>query len=132
LKRLFIPALAIATLAIIAIVIWQILSKRDVVPAEPVKPSIAVLPFEDLSPQRDQEYFSDGLTDELINRLTKIENLRVPARISVFSLKGKALDICEIGEKLDVANVLEGSVRRTSDKIRITVQLVKVADGYPV
>jgi serine/threonine protein kinase/Tfp pilus assembly protein PilF len=132
LKNLFIPALVIATLAIIAIVIWQILPEWPALPQAPSQPSIAVLPFDDLSPQKNQEYFCDGLTDELINRLTKIQNLRVPARTSVFSLKGKALSIPEIGEKLAVANVLEGSLRRTGNKLRITVQLVKVADGYPV
>jgi serine/threonine protein kinase/Tfp pilus assembly protein PilF len=136
LKRLFIPALAITALAILAIVIWQLLPKKPAPPpsppSAPPKPSIAVLPFDDLSPQKDQEYFCDGLTDELINRLTKIQNLRVPARTSVFSLKGKALSIPEIGEKLAVANVLEGSLRRNENKLRITVQLVKVTDGYPI
>ena len=132
LKKLSIPVLVIAALAIIAIVIWQLLPEKAAVPPAPLKPSIAVLPFDDLSPEKDQEYFCDGLADELTNRVTKIENLRVPARTSVFSLKGKALSIREIGEKLDVVNVLEGSLRRTGDKIRITVQLVKVADGYPV
>ncbi|MGD9346329.1 MAG: protein kinase [Candidatus Aminicenantes bacterium] len=132
LKKLLIPALTIAALVIIAIAIWQLLPQKPSPPSSPSKPSIAVLPFDDLSPQKDQEYFCDGLTDELINRLTKIQNLRVPARTSVFSLKGEALGISEIGEKLAVANVLEGSLRRTENKLRITVQLVKVADGYPI
>jgi serine/threonine protein kinase len=132
LKKLLIPALIFVAVVIMGLVIWQLLPKEESVPSEPIIPSVAVLPFQDLSPQKDQEYFCDGLADELINRLTKIKNLRIPARTSVFSLKGKALSIWEIGEKLEVSNVLEGSLRRTEDKIRITVQLVKVEDGYPV
>ncbi|MBA7694501.1 hypothetical protein ES703_103112 [subsurface metagenome] len=92
--------------------------------------SIAVLHFEDLSPQADQEYFCDGLGDELINRLTNIESLRVPARTSSFSFKGKEVSIQEIGKKLNVDTVLEGTLRKAGAKIRITVRLVKVADGY--
>ncbi|MCK4930597.1 MAG: hypothetical protein KAT01_00415 [Candidatus Aminicenantes bacterium] len=94
--------------------------------------SIAVLPFEDLSPQKDQEYFCDGLGDELIYRLINIESLRVPARTSSFSFKGKEVSIQEIGKKLNVDTVLAGSLRKAGAKIRITVQLVKVADGYPL
>ena len=132
LKRLVILVLLIVALAIIAIVTWQFLPKKDVVPTEAVKPSIAVLPFEDLSPQKDQEYFCDGLAEELINRLTNIENLRIPARASTFSFKGTDLDIREIGESLNVEMVLDGSVRKAGNKLRITVQLVKAADGYPM
>jgi len=91
-----------------------------------------VLPFEDLSPQKDQGYFCDGLADELINRLTKIESLKVPARTSAFSFKGKELGIQEIGKQLNVEMVLEGSLRKAGNKLRITVQLVKVSDGYPL
>lgn len=92
--------------------------------------SIAVLPFADLSPQRDQEYFCDGLADEIINALTKIKELKVAARTSAFSFKGKNIDVREIGKRLDVSTVLEGSVRKAADKIRITAQLISVADGY--
>jgi TolB-like protein/Tfp pilus assembly protein PilF len=93
-------------------------------------PSIAVLPFEDLSLNRDQEYLCNGLADELISRLVNVEGLRVPARTSVFSIKGKELDIREIGEKLDVDLVLEGSLKKSGDILRITVQLVNVSDGF--
>jgi TonB family protein len=96
------------------------------------KKSIAVLPFADLSPDKDQEYFCDGLTEELINRLTKIERLRIPARASAFSFKGKERDFQEIGEQLDVEMVLDGSVRKAGEKLRITIQLVNVSDGFPV
>lgn len=92
--------------------------------------SIAVLPFMDLSAQKDQEYFCDGLSEELINALTQIKTLKVVARTSAFSFKGKDLDIREIGEKLQVDTVLEGSVRRAGDRLRITAQLINVADGY--
>jgi len=131
-KKLFIPALVVIAITIIAVIIWQILSQKQIASLEPAKPSIAVLPFVDLSSQKDQEYFCDGLADELINRLTKIESLMVPARTSAFSFKGKELDIQEIGKKLNVDMVLEGSLRKAGNKLRITVQLVNVADGYPV
>jgi serine/threonine protein kinase/tetratricopeptide (TPR) repeat protein len=94
------------------------------------KSSIAVLPFVDLSPQKDQEYFCDGLSEELINALTKVKDLRVVARTSAFSFKGEKMDVREIGKKLDVETVLEGSVRKAGNRIRITSQLINVADGY--
>jgi serine/threonine protein kinase/lipoprotein NlpI len=92
--------------------------------------SIAVLPFVDLSPQKDQEYFCDGLAEELINSLTHISELRVPARSSSFSFKGKDIDIREVGKALNVETVLEGSVRKAGNRLRITAQLINVADGY--
>jgi len=92
--------------------------------------SIAVLPFADLSPQHDQEYFCDGLAEELITTLTRIEGLQVAARTTSFQLKSKAYDIFDIGEKLKVTTVLEGSVRKAGNRVRITAQLVKVSDGY--
>jgi len=94
------------------------------------KNSIAVLPFADLSPQRDQEYFCEGLAEELINSLNHINELRVAARTSAFSFKGKDLDIREIGKKLDVETILEGSVRKAGERLRITAQLINIADGY--
>lgn len=92
--------------------------------------SIAVLPFEDLSPQHDQEYFCDGMTEEIIDALTKLDGLRVVARTSSFAFKGKQQDIREIGKKLNVGAVLEGSVRKFGNKLRVTAQLNSVADGY--
>ncbi|MBX2945506.1 MAG: tetratricopeptide repeat protein [Cyclobacteriaceae bacterium] len=94
-----------------------------------VEKSIAVLPFADLSAENDQEYFSDGLSEELLNLLAKIPNLKVISRTSAFSFKGKNEDIREIGKKLGVENILEGSVRKSDTKIRITAQLIKVKDG---
>jgi TolB-like protein/Tfp pilus assembly protein PilF len=94
------------------------------------KNSIAVLPFTDSSAEKDQEYFCDGLAEELINALSKINELRVVARTSAFAFKGKLEDIREIGKKLSVGTVLEGSVRKSGNRLRIMAQLINVADGY--
>jgi serine/threonine-protein kinase len=93
-------------------------------------PSIAVLPFVNRSRDEEDEYFSDGLADELLNMLTKIRGLRVAARASSFQFKGKNEDLGVIGRKLNVATLLDGTVRKSGNRVRITVQLVKVADGY--
>ncbi len=93
-------------------------------------PSIAVLPFVNMSADAENEYFCDGLAEELLNALAKIDALRVAARTSAFSFKGKETDVREIGRKLNVSTVLEGSVRKAGDRLRITAQLVNVADGY--
>ena len=92
--------------------------------------SIAVLPFVNMSNDPDQEYFSDGISEELLNGLARIGDLRVAARTSSFAFKGKNQDITEIGNKLKVETVLEGSVRKSGKRIRITAQLISVADGY--
>jgi serine/threonine protein kinase/Tfp pilus assembly protein PilF len=94
------------------------------------KNSIAVLPFVDLSPKKDQEYFCDGLAEELISVLSMISDLQVVARTSAFSFKGKDVDIREIGRKLNVATVLEGSVRKAGNRLRITAQLINTEDGF--
>ena len=94
--------------------------------------SIAVLPFLDLSPTKDQEYFCDGTTDELISELSRIDGLRVVARTSVFAFKGKAQDVRQVGNHLNVATVLEGSIRKDGGHLRITAQLINVHDGYHV
>ncbi len=99
-------------------------------PAPTVEQSVAVIPFVDMSPQKDQDYFCDGMTEELINRLSKVQDLRVPARTSAFTFKGKTEDVREIGGKLNVRTVLEGSVRKAGNDLRITAQLINVADGY--
>ncbi len=94
--------------------------------------SVAVLAFSDLSPQKDGEYFSDGISEELLNVLAKVPGLRVAARTSAFFFKGKNVPIPEIAQKLNVAYVVEGSVQRAGDHVRITAQLIKAADGYHV
>lgn len=91
--------------------------------------SIAVLPFVDMSPAKDQEYMSEGMAEELLNLLAKAPDLKVIARTSSFAFKGKDLDIAEIATKLNVANVLEGSVRKSGDTIRITAQLIRASDS---
>ncbi len=99
-------------------------------PAAPrVVPSIAVLPFLNLSSDKENEYFSDGLAEEIINALTKLENLRVTARTSAFAFRGAQQNIREIGEKLHVSSVLEGSVRKAGNRVRISVQLIEVSEG---
>ena len=92
--------------------------------------SIAVLPFVNMSADPENEYFTDGIAEEIINALTKVQALRVASRTSAFAFKGKSEDIGEIGRKLKVATVLEGSVRKAGNKLRVTAQLVNVADGY--
>jgi TolB-like protein/Tfp pilus assembly protein PilF len=94
--------------------------------------SIAVLPFVDMSQAKDQEYFSDGISEELLNLLAKVTQLHVAARTSSFSFKGKDVPIPEIAKTLHVAHVLEGSIRKSGDEVRITAQLIRAADGYHV
>jgi TolB-like protein/Tfp pilus assembly protein PilF len=92
--------------------------------------SIAVLPFVDMSPGHDQEYFADGLAEELLNVLAQVPELRVVGRTSSFQFKGRSEDLRSIGQKLNVATLLEGSVRKAGRRVRITAQLVKAADGF--
>jgi len=94
--------------------------------------TIAVLPFVNMSSDGEQEYFSDGLSEELLNLLTKIPELRVAARTSSFSYKDKDVKVAQIGEELNVAHVLEGSLRKSGNRVRITAQLIHVEDGYHV
>src|SRR5262245_36010813 len=92
--------------------------------------SIAVLPFADMSPSHDQEYLCEGLAEELINALTQIDGLRVAARTASFQFRGKGEDLRIVGEQLNVEALLEGSVRKSSDRLRVRVQLMEVASGY--
>jgi serine/threonine protein kinase/tetratricopeptide (TPR) repeat protein len=92
--------------------------------------SAAVLPFVDLSPQKDQEYFSDGLTEELITSLSQVPGIRVAARTSSFQFKGQSPDVHEVGRKLGVGAVLEGSVRKSGNRLRVSTRLISVKDGY--
>ena len=92
--------------------------------------SIAVLPFSNMSPDPEQEYFCDGLAEELIDALARLEGLRVVARTSAFQFKGQALDVGEIGKRLKVGTVLEGSVRKAGNRLRINAQLINASDGY--
>ncbi len=92
--------------------------------------SIAVLPFVNMSPDKDQDYFADGISEEILNALVKAEGLHVSGRTSSFSFKGKDTNIQEIGRALNVAHVLEGSVRKQANQVRVTAQLIKTGDGY--
>jgi TolB-like protein/DNA-binding winged helix-turn-helix (wHTH) protein/Flp pilus assembly protein TadD len=125
--------IAIASVAIIAAtaIPWLFQSSRNrAKPSSLPSPSIAVLPFRDVSPSKDQEYFSDGLAEQLINDLAQISDLKVVGRSSSFRFKGKNQDLHDVGRKLGVANVLEGSVRREGNHVRVTAELIKADDGF--
>jgi serine/threonine protein kinase/tetratricopeptide (TPR) repeat protein len=128
LKKLLIPALVVVAVVIAVAIVWLFLLRKEGPPVPSEKPSIAVLPFDDLSPGKDQGYLCDGLAESLINALTKIKDLRVPATTSSFSFRDKQRDIKEIGEKLNVETVLRGSVQKAGNRVRITSQLIKVSD----
>jgi TolB-like protein len=126
---------AVGALILVSLIILSYLfypkfttDNREVV----VDNSIAVLAFEDLSPQHDQEWFSDGLSEEILNSLTRFKKLKVMARTSSFYFKRKPVTIAEIGEKLGVAHVVEGSVKRLGNQLRITAQLIRVKDGFHI
>ena len=116
-------ALLVLLIAAYAAVRW--LRKPDVASLA----SAAVLPFVDLSPDKDQEYFSDGLTEELITALSQVPGLRVAARTSSFQFKGKTPDVRDVGRELGVGAVLEGSVRKSGNRLRVSTQLISVKDG---
>src|SRR5688572_2743477 len=99
------------------------------VPVAPNDKSIAVLPFTDMSAEKNQEYMSDGLAEELLNLLSQVSDLKVIARTSSFAFKGQNIEIAEIAKRLNVAHVLEGSVRKSGNQLRITAQLVRASDS---
>ncbi|UCC40410.1 MAG: tetratricopeptide repeat protein, partial [Candidatus Aminicenantes bacterium] len=132
LKKLFIPALAVVALVIAGVIIWQFLRQKEVAPLLSEKPSIAVLPFVDLSPQKDQEYFCDGMTDEIISKLSMFKGWKVIPRTSMMRYKNTDKDIKEIGQELDVATLLEGSVRKERDDIRVNAKLIRIKDSIPL
>jgi TolB-like protein/Tfp pilus assembly protein PilF len=112
--------------------IAQVRAALEGIPAKPTgeHPSIAVLPFANMSADKENEYFSDGLAEEIINELAQIPGLKVTARTSAFAFRGKEQDIRKIAETLNVRTILEGSVRRAGNRIRVTAQLINAADGY--
>jgi len=128
LKKLWPAALAAIGLAAVIFIAVRLLPKKNAPQPESARTSVAVLPFEDLSPGGDQAFLCDGLSESLINALTNVRDLRIPARTSSFSFRDKTENIKEIGAKLNVAHVLEGSVQRSGDDLRINVRLVNVAD----
>jgi len=130
LKKILIPALVAIVIVTVGVIIWRLIPKKEAVSLLPSKSSIAVLPFEDLSSQRDQEHFCDGMTDDIIAKLSKLEGLKVISRTSVMRYKNKDKDIKVIGKELGVATVMEGSVRRENNSIRVNAQLINVEDGF--
>ena len=122
----------VAALAVVPAVAWHFTrtARTPAAPAVPAAPSVAVLPFANFSQAKDEEYFSDGITEEVINALANVEGLRVVSRTSAFAYKNKNLSVRQIGEELAVATVLEGSVRREGNALRLTAQLINAADGY--
>ena len=136
---------ALAVLAIVVVAVERFIPRAAPIPAATDAPSgpspaeapvqaaaksIAVLPFVNMSGDTENEYFADGLSEELLNLLAKIPDLRVAARTSAFKFKGEKIDVKDVAQKLNVAHVLEGSVRKSGNKVRITTQLIKAADGY--
>jgi TolB-like protein/DNA-binding winged helix-turn-helix (wHTH) protein/Flp pilus assembly protein TadD len=120
-------AMVLASVAIAALFLWKSLDRTQSAAGAATTHSIAVLPFLDMSEAKDQRYLSDGVTEEILNQLTQAKNLRVISRTSTFALREEGLDVPEIGKRLDVDYVLEGSVRRAGRKLRITAQLIDVA-----
>jgi len=135
-KRIAIAAAVVVALGIAVGLGFYLWSSKHVAQTPSVAvitdKSIAVLPFVDMSEKKDQEYFSDGLSEELIDMLTKVPELHVPARTSSFYFKGKQVTIADIAKALGVAHVLEGSVRKSGNALRITAQLIRVDNGYHV
>jgi serine/threonine protein kinase/Tfp pilus assembly protein PilF len=128
LKKLMIPALIIIAAVVLAVIIWRFFPKEETATLISDKPSVAVLPFEDLSPQKDQGYLCDGFAESLINALIKVKDLRVPSPTSSFSFRGKEKDLREIGEALNVKTLLRGSVQKAGSRVGIIAQLINVED----
>jgi adenylate cyclase len=132
-RKLDFAIIGVLTIAVVLLLTERLVLRHGVneTTAMPIaENSIAVLPFVNMSDDKANEYFSDGISEELLSLLSKIPQLKVAARTSSFSFKGKGVEIPEIARQLRVANVLEGSVRRSGDQIRITAQLVRAAEGY--
>ena len=133
-------ALAVTILVVGALIIWNNYFRIQIEPASvkkmayplPDRPSIAVLPFDNMSGDPKQEYFSDGITENIITALSKVENIFVIARNSTFTYKGKAIKIQQVAQDLGVRYVLEGSVQKTEDRVRITAQLIDAISGRHV
>jgi serine/threonine protein kinase len=129
-KKFLIPGLVAAALVVTAlIVIWRVIPQKAAILAPSARHSIAVIPFDDLSPKKDYEYLCEGIPDTLIQGLTRLKDLRVPARVSAFSFRGKNLGIKEIAQALNVETVLTGSVQVIGDRIRVTPQLIDAKSG---
>src|SRR5881275_3109746 len=132
------PSIAAMTATLLAlavplgVVIWKSDQLFRASQFNPPEKSIAILPFLDMSQAKDQEYFCDGISEEILDTLAKVEELRVVARTSSFAFKGRNADVGEIGQKLNVQNVLEGSLRRDGNRVRITAQLINARNGFHI
>lgn len=126
---LIIGALGIAVAYLVGDRLLRHEERATPIPAAAVQ-SVAVLPFVDMSPNKDQGYFSAGISEDILNQLSRIPDLQVAGRTSSFAFEGINQDLREIGEKLNVAYILEGSIQKTGEKARVTVQLIKAADGF--
>src|ERR1043166_1064066 len=130
-KRPLVFAAAFIVIAAIGLWAWSRFARSTFTPAAaPAAKSVAVLPFVNMSADKENEYLSDGITEDLSTALTQIKGLHVPAHTSSFAFKGKTEDIRKIGQQLNVATVLEGSVSKAGNKLRISAQLINVADGF--
>src|SRR5262245_11420511 len=118
--------LLVAAMAVAVPFYWH----RNLTTSSPPEKSIAVLPFLDLSETKDQEYFCDGISEEILHALAKVDGLHVVGRTSSFSFKGKSVNTREVGKKLNVANVLEGSLRRENNRVRVTAELISASSGF--
>ena len=132
LKKFLIPMLIVFFIAAAAVIFWQVIPQKGASSVKSSKYSIAVLPFEDLSPTKDHEYLCEGIAETLINSLIKIKDLWVPARASSFSFREKDFSIQEIGQQLGVDNLLMAGVQVIGDKLRITPKIINVADSSQV
>ncbi len=134
-KKLNLIIIGILSLAIIFLVVERVFFAKDafyeeMIESEAQTASVAVLPFADLSANGDQEYFSDGLSEELLNALAKVKEIKIAGRSSSFKFKGQNENLSLIGAELKVNHILEGSVRKSGNRIRITAQLINVSDGF--
>ncbi len=131
-RKLDLTIIGVLTVAVVLLLTDRFVGRHvdETISSPTAENSIAVLPFVNMSEDKENEYFSDGISEELLNLLTKVPQLQVAARTSSFSFKGKAVEIPEIGRQLHVAHVLEGSVRKSGDRVRITVQLIRAGKGF--
>ena len=131
-KKLNSITIGILALAVVVLLIDKVFLSAESLPDTMIDKSIAVLPFADLSQEQDQEWFADGLAEEILNALSRTPDLLVASRTSAFAYKGSVKDLRVIADELDVAHILEGSVRRAGERLRVTAQLIRASDGFHV
>jgi serine/threonine protein kinase/tetratricopeptide (TPR) repeat protein len=129
LKKILVPALVVVAILVVGLILWKPWVPTGASLSSTEKPSIAVLPFKDLSPQTDQQHLCSGIPSDLVQRLTQIEDLWIPAWASSSSFNAEDMDIKELGRKLNVETVLTGSLQKADDRLRITVELINIADN---